>query len=306
MFGDKPKQLPQHFALILVPEFTMMPVTSAIIGAGLLMALQRLTGVVLALFSGPLTDRLGAQRLLLPCSLGMAAGFAIIAAGHVVLGLPATVAFYLGLLIVAAGSGLLKSNMSTLVSQLYPEGGARRDAGFSLFYMGINIGAFAGQILCPWLAQRFGWRWGFSAAAAGMFLGLVQFQMTKQRIAHIGEWHEHPGQNVRRDRFVLIAGIGSLVLLTGIHLMRTGRIEANLGVLNEEARLPRVAELIARKQATEEQATLDGDEFDFHASEYRRLVALLEEASKQSSLPDEPTAHDALDDLLVRLRLTRS
>jgi predicted nucleotidyltransferase len=93
------------------------------------------------------------------------------------------------------------------------------------------------------------------------------------------------------------------VLLTGIHLIRTGRIEANLGVLNEEARLPRVAELIARKQATEEQATLDGDEFDFHASEYRRLVALLEEASKQSSLPDEPRAHDALDDLLVRLRL---
>jgi predicted nucleotidyltransferase len=93
------------------------------------------------------------------------------------------------------------------------------------------------------------------------------------------------------------------VLLTGIHLMRTGRIEANLGVLNEEARLPRVAELMARKQATQEQATLDGDEFDFHAAEYRRLVALLEEASKQSSLPDEPTAQDALDDLLVRLRL---
>lgn len=95
------------------------------------------------------------------------------------------------------------------------------------------------------------------------------------------------------------------VLLTGIHLMRTGRIEANLSVLNEEARLPRVAELIARKQATQEQATLDGDEFDVHASEYRRLVALLEEASKQSSLPDEPTAQDALDDLLVRLRLRR-
>ena len=152
-------------------------------------------------------------------------GGVIIAAGHVVLGLPATVSFYLGLLTVATGSGLLKSNMSTLVSQLYPEGGARRDAGFSLFYMGINIGAFAGQILCPWLAQRFGWRWGFSAAAAGMFLGLVQFQMTKQRIAHIGDWHEHPGQNVRRDRFVLMSGIGALALLT--MLCATGVVAIN-------------------------------------------------------------------------------
>jgi hypothetical protein len=86
--------------------------------------------------------------------------------------------------------------------------------------------------------------------------------------------------------------------------MRCGRIEANLNLLNEDARLPRVAELIARKQATAEQATLDGDEFDFHAGEYRRLVSVLEEAAKQSSLPDEPTAHDALDDLLVRLRMS--
>lgn len=93
------------------------------------------------------------------------------------------------------------------------------------------------------------------------------------------------------------------VLLTGIHLMRTGRIESNLTALNEEARLPVVAELIARKQAGAEKSTLEGTEVDFHAAEYRRLVALLEQSSKASDLPEEPTAHDALDDLLLRLRL---
>lgn len=93
---------------VLLAQF--MPVTSAIIGAGLLMALQRLTGVVLALFSGPLTDRLGAQRLLLPCSLGMAAGFAIIAAGHVETG---TVVVILARALLGTAGPVLAAERST-------------------------------------------------------------------------------------------------------------------------------------------------------------------------------------------------
>jgi POT family proton-dependent oligopeptide transporter len=73
--------------------------------------------------------------------------------------------------------------------------------------MGINIGAFIGMIVCPWLAQRFGWRWGFSAAAVGMILGLVQFQMTKHRIAQIGAQPEHPAAHLRRDKLLLLIGL---------------------------------------------------------------------------------------------------
>jgi POT family proton-dependent oligopeptide transporter len=152
-------------------------------------------------------------------------GGIVIACGHLVLGVPGNAAFYLGLVIVALGSGLLKSNMSAMVAQLYPEGGARRDAGFTMFYMGINIGAFLGMFLCPLLAKAFGWRWGFSAAAVGMILGLVQFQLTKRHIADIGHWHPQLQQNVRRDWSYLIISLLLIAVLVGLCLSGTITID---------------------------------------------------------------------------------
>lgn len=93
------------------------------------------------------------------------------------------------------------------------------------------------------------------------------------------------------------------VLLTGIHLMRTGEIEANLPRLNAQARLSHVDDLIARKRSGPEQGTLGNDELEFHAQEYQRLVAELERAAGESSLPERPAGRDALNDLLVRVRL---
>src|SRR5262245_58806343 len=93
------------------------------------------------------------------------------------------------------------------------------------------------------------------------------------------------------------------VLLTGIHLMRIGTVEANLVRLNDLFRLPWVPELIARKLAGPEQSTLDEGDVSFHQGEYERLQASLEEASTQSWLPEAPTARAALNDLLIRLRL---
>ncbi len=93
------------------------------------------------------------------------------------------------------------------------------------------------------------------------------------------------------------------VLLTGIHLMRSGEIEANLAKLNEEARLSHVSDLIARKRAGPEQSVLTDSDVEFHRGEYERLVGELESASLASSLPEAPTARRALNDLLVRLRL---
>jgi len=93
------------------------------------------------------------------------------------------------------------------------------------------------------------------------------------------------------------------VLLTGIHLMRTGQVEANLITLNETAELPYLDDLIAQKQTGPEKGTLHTTDLDFHTREYERLTQELESAHEQSSLPEMPTARPALNDLLVQLRL---
>jgi len=102
-------------------------------------------------------------------------GGLLISLGHISIGLSAfggaRVPFFLGLMLIVAGTGLLKPNISAIVGDLYPEGGARRDAGFSIFYMGINIGAFVGQLVTGFLGETVGWHWGFSAAGSGCCWG---------------------------------------------------------------------------------------------------------------------------------------
>ena len=145
-------------------------------------------------------------------------GGVVIATGHIVLGFHGTTAFYLGLIIVGLGSGLLKSNMSALVGQLYPEGGARRDAGFTLFYMGINVGAFLGQVVCSNLGEHIAWRWGFSAAAIGMIFGLIQFKLTKQHLDGVGDWKPHPKQNVKLEWAMLCVGLAVIAIVVALCL----------------------------------------------------------------------------------------
>jgi len=94
------------------------------------------------------------------------------------------------------------------------------------------------------------------------------------------------------------------VVLTGIHLMKTGKIEANLNTLNEEFALSYLPDLIARKQSSKEQTTLDSTDLQFYESEFQRLLALLETAALESRLPESTTAKPALNDLLKRVRLT--
>jgi predicted nucleotidyltransferase len=94
-------------------------------------------------------------------------------------------------------------------------------------------------------------------------------------------------------------------ILTGIHLMRTGKVEANLVTLNEEFRLPYIPELMERKVCGTEKGSLDADERSFHQAEYVRLIAELEEAAAETNLPNEPSSGGALNDLLVRVRLQR-
>ncbi|GGM75377.1 MFS transporter [Dyadobacter beijingensis] len=104
-------------------------------------------------------------------------GGIVIMLGHIILAVPAgSVIFFLGLCTVAIGTGLLKPNISSIVGELYPEGGARRDAAFSIFYMGINLGSFLGIAIVGYLGEKVSWHMGFGAAAIGMLLGLIVFR----------------------------------------------------------------------------------------------------------------------------------
>ncbi len=111
-------------------------------------------------------------------------GGTIIALGHFTLAFKALPAFYTGLALVALGTGLLKPNVSTLVGSLYEPGDRRRDAGFSIFYMGINSGGLFGPIVAGYLAQRVDWHAGFACAGFGMAFGLVQYWVGRGRLEH--------------------------------------------------------------------------------------------------------------------------
>lgn len=143
-------------------------------------------------------------------------GGVVIALGHVLLAFDHDAPFYSGLILIALGSGLLKPNISVMVAELYPEGGGRRDAGFTLLYMGINLGTLIGQIVCSNLGEHWGWKWGFSAAAVGMFLGLMQFKLSHKDLAKVGLWQPQPGQNIRRDWLLLIASLAAIAVMTGL------------------------------------------------------------------------------------------
>jgi POT family proton-dependent oligopeptide transporter len=129
-----------------------------------------------AILGGLAADRfLGAYRAVL-------IGGAVIALGHISLAFKDLTFFYLGLTLIVIGTGLLKPNVSTLVGGLYREGDPRRDAGFSIFYMGINLGAFMGPLIAGYIAQRVDWHLGFGCAAIGMALGLTQYVLGKRHL----------------------------------------------------------------------------------------------------------------------------
>lgn len=116
-------------------------------------------------------------------------GGIVIMIGHIILAIPGSQGlFFTGLGVVALGTGLLKPNISSIVGELYPEGGARRDAAFSIFYIGINLGSFLGMLIVGYLGQKVNWHYGFGAAAVGMLLGLLVFKFAGDRyLKNVGE-----------------------------------------------------------------------------------------------------------------------
>ena len=139
--------------------------------AGAVYGLYTFGVYALALPGGWIADRLIGQRK------AVLYGGVLIAAGHYSMAIPSLATFYAGLLLIVVGTGLLKPNVSAIVGDLYTDKGARRDAGFSIFYMGINIGAFAGPLICSFVgeprdgASWVNWHYGFGAAGIGMTPG---------------------------------------------------------------------------------------------------------------------------------------
>lgn len=166
-----------------------------------------------------LADRLfGSERVLFVSAI-------VIVSGHLALALlPGFVGVGVGLVLVALGSGGLKANATSVVGTLYRPDDVRRDAGFSLFYLGINLGAFLGPILTGLLQSTLGFHWGFGLAALGMTLGLVQYSFGRRGLPASAREVPNP---LPRSRYPLVAGIAVGAVVVIAVLVLTGVIQAD-------------------------------------------------------------------------------
>ncbi len=197
------------------------------LGEGLASSIYAVYGAavyLVALPGGWLADRvLGPRRSVM-------IGAFVIMLGHVSMALPLTPTIWLGLLLIIAGTALLKPNISAIVGVLYGEQDARRDAGFSIFYMGINLGAFISPLICGYLGQQVSWHLGFGAAAVGMFAGLMGY-LYGQR--HLGDVGLRPAQPLTPSeaRHITRRALLAVVVVAALALVAWALGRLNLGLV---------------------------------------------------------------------------
>lgn len=143
-------------------------------------------------------------------------GGILLVAGHSILAIEQMWAFYTGLGLIIAGVGMLKPNISTMVGGLYKQGDVRRDKGFTIFYIGINVGAFLASLIVGYVGEVYGWHYGFGLAGIGMALGLIQYVAGQKHLKHVGnflggsedsadkELMNQPLTKVEKDRVVVL------------------------------------------------------------------------------------------------------
>lgn len=165
-----------------------------------------------------LADRLfGSERVLFYSAI-------VIMAGHIALAvLPSLWGLGVGLVLVAIGSGGLKANATALVGTLYRAGDTRRDAGFSIFYLGINLGAFLGPLVTGFLQKQYGFHWGFGIAAVGMGIGLIQYSIGRKNLPASAGVVANP---LPRSRYGAVVGIGLAGVAAIVVLVLLGVINA--------------------------------------------------------------------------------
>jgi POT family proton-dependent oligopeptide transporter len=177
--------------------------------AGAIYGLYTAMVYLLSLPGGWVADHITGQRR------AVLYGGMLIAAGQFCLAAPSMAVFYLGLILLVLGTGLLKPNVSTIVGQIYAQGDARRDAGFSIFYMGINLGALISPLACGWLGERISWRLGFGLAGVGMIAGLIQYVLGGKYLGSAGMLPGAAGGPEvlrRRKRQAALGGLAALAI----------------------------------------------------------------------------------------------
>ena len=132
-------------------------------------------------------------------------GCIIMTLGHASMALETTASFYLGLALLVIGTGFFKPNITSIISEMYKGKESKKDGAYTIFYMGVNAGAFFGMMLCGYLAENYGWSWGFGLAGIFMFLGMLQFLLAKDLFGSIGakptKVHEvEIPQNINEER----------------------------------------------------------------------------------------------------------
>jgi POT family proton-dependent oligopeptide transporter len=189
--------------------------------AGAIYGLYTSLVYLVSLPGGWIADRITGQRR------ATLWGGVFIALGEYGLAIPKLTTFYAGLALIVIGTGLLKPNISTMVGALYHENDARRDAGFSIFYMGINIGALLSPLVCGYLGENIDWHYGFLAAGIGMTLGLAQYVLGGKYLGQAGLKAAGSASDHRTfKRGLLGAGIG-VALIAGLTLSGMVSIDAN-------------------------------------------------------------------------------
>jgi len=137
---------------------------------------------VMSIPGGIIADKLIGQKK------SVFVGGILLVMGHSILAVEEMWAFYTGLVLIVCGVGMLKPNISTMVGGLYKQGDIRRDKGFTIFYIGINLGAFLSSIIVGYVGEVYGWHYGFGLAGIGMFLGLVQYYIGQKHLKHVGNF----------------------------------------------------------------------------------------------------------------------
>src|SRR4051794_4505099 len=204
---------------------------TAVAGAGLRVVTAM--GYTTTLPGGWIADRLIGQRR------AVLYGGMIIAAGHFSMAVQSLTTFYIGLTLIVIGTGFVKGNAAVIVGALYGENDARRDAGFSIYYMGINLGAFIAPLVCGYLGQRVNWHIGFAAAGVGMVLGIVQYLLGAKYLGDAG-LHPAPAESPAaaarlRTRVQLFGALIIVVLVVVSAGMYTGALPITPGQIADVA-----------------------------------------------------------------------
>jgi proton-dependent oligopeptide transporter, POT family len=193
--------------------------------AGAIYGLYTATAYLLNLPGGWIADRIMGQRR------AVLWGGVIIALGNYSMAIPRIETFYLGLVLIALGTGLLKPNVSTMVGALYSQEDARRDSGFSIFYMGINVGALLSPLVCGYLGENINWHYGFGAAGVGMTLGLIQYVVGGKYLGNAGLTNAGTDRDLRIFKQVLIGA--ALLIALAAALFAAGRISFSAEALSD-------------------------------------------------------------------------